>query len=156
MKTARRILIASGAAFMGYAALGALFDPDVKVIGVLIFLVAVLVLHDGVLLPLYIGVGAIVGRVVPATLRTAVRVGLALSLAVTLVALPAVLGLGRSADNPSILPLHYGRGLLVILGLIWAAIGATVAVRAWRQRPRRPKSPPVNAVSPASEQPSAP
>jgi hypothetical protein len=135
MKTARRILIASGAAFIGYAALGALFDPDVKVIGVLIFLVAVLVLHDGVLLPLYIGIGAIVGRVVPATIRTPVRIGLVLSLAVTLVALPAVLGFGRSADNPSILPLHYGRGLLVILGLIWAAIGATVAVRAWRRRP---------------------
>jgi len=135
MKTARRILIASGAAFIAYAALGALFDPDVKVIGVLIFLVAVLVLHDGVLLPLYIGIGAIVGRVVPATIRTPVRIGLVLSLAVTLVALPAVLGFGRSADNPSILPLHYGRGLLVILGLIWAAIGATVAVRARRRRP---------------------
>jgi hypothetical protein len=136
MKTAR-ILIVAGAAFMGYAALGALFDPDVKVIGVPIFQVAVLVLHDGVLLPPYIGIGAIVGRIVPANVRTAVRVGLVLSLAVTLIALSAVLCFGCSADNPSILPLHYGRRLLETLGLIWAAIGATVAVRAWHLRPRK-------------------
>jgi hypothetical protein len=141
MKTARRILIALGTLVIGYAALGALFDPDVKLIGMLIFLVAVLVTHDGILLPLYIGIGAIVGRVVPAAARTPVRVGLILSLAVTLVALPTVLGFGHSADNPSILPLHYGRGLLETLGLIWAAIGATAATRARHHRPRRPGSP---------------
>ena len=29
-----------------------------------------------------------------------------------------VAGIGRRADNPSILPLDYGRNLLVVLGLI--------------------------------------
>jgi hypothetical protein len=145
MKGARRILVASGAVLMAYAVLGAMFDPDVKLIGVLVFLVAVLVLHDGVLVPLYIGVGAVVRRVVPAAVRTPFRVGLVLTLAVTLVALPAVLGLGRDAGNPSILPLHYGRGLLETLAVIWATIGAATAVRAWRRRARPARRQPARS-----------
>jgi hypothetical protein len=136
MKTARRILIALGTLVMAYAILGAVTDPDVRLFGVLIFLAAVLVAHDGVLSPVTIGVGALVRRFVPARLRTPVRVALVISLAVTLVALPLVLGFGRAADNPSVLPLHYGRGLLETLALIWAAAAAITAVRAARRRPK--------------------
>jgi hypothetical protein len=37
---------------------------------------------------------------------------------VTLATLPTVLALGRRADNPSILPLEYGRNLLIVLALV--------------------------------------
>jgi hypothetical protein len=53
---------------------------------------------------------------------------------VGVVALPLVLGLGRSADNASLLPRPYGRGLLLILALVWSAAAVRVAVRAWRRR----------------------
>jgi hypothetical protein len=136
MTTARRILIALGTLLIAYAILGAVTDPDVKLFGVLLFLIAVLAAHDGILLPAYLGAGALIGRLVPARARTPVRVALVISLAVTLVALPSVLGFGRSADNPSILPLHYGRGLLGTLALIWAVTAATVLIRE-RRRIRR-------------------
>jgi hypothetical protein len=61
-----------------------------------------------------------------------------ISLAVTVVALPLVLGRGRIPDNPSVLPLHYGRGLLVIYTIIWAAAApAAMTVRRIRKHLER-------------------
>lgn len=114
----RRLLIAAGALVMAYAVAGALFDGDVNKVGVVLFLVAVLVLHDAVFLPLVIGAGALIGRFVPVRWQSTTRVAALISLAVSVVAMPLVLGFGRSPDNPSALPLPYGRGLIVILIVI--------------------------------------
>jgi hypothetical protein len=136
MKTARRVLIGSGALVIAYAVSGALADGDLK-FGALVFLAIVLVAHDGLLLPLTIGAGALIGRIVPPALRGGVRVAAVLSLAVTIVAFPLVLGHGRVPDNPSVLPLHYGRGLLAVYTLIWVPTAVVVAVRCRRHRPRQ-------------------
>ena len=66
--------------------------------------------------------------------RTAVRAAALVSAAVTLVALPLVLGYGRDPGNPSALPLPYGRGLAVLLGLIWVTALAAIVVRRIRKR----------------------
>lgn len=134
MIAARRILVALGALGMTYALLGAFTDRDVKG-GTLLFLIGVLVAHDGLLLPLTIGVGAVVGRFVPLRLRGFAGSALVASLAVTIVAFPLVLGRGRIADNPSLLPLHYGRGLLEAYAVIWVTAAVAAVVRA-RRRPR--------------------
>ena len=136
MTTARRCLLAIGATALTYAVIGALTDPDVK-FGALIFLVGVLVAHDAVLLPVTVGVGILVGRYAPRRFRGLLRAALVVSLAVTIVAFPLVLGRGRTVDNPSVLPLHYGRGLLEIYAVIWATVAAAAAVQAWRGRSRR-------------------
>ena len=133
MIAARRLLIAVGALGMAYALVGAFTDPDVKG-GTLLFLIGVLVAHDGILLPLTIGVGALIGRFVPLRLRVFVRAALLVALAVTIVAFPLVLGRGRAADNPSLLPRHYGWGLIEIYGVIALTTAAAIAVRARRAR----------------------
>lgn len=133
---ARGLLIAAGALAMVYALFGTLTDPDLKIGGVLLFLGIVLVLHDGVLMPLVIGVGALLTRAPPL-----IRAAMVVSLVVTLVALPFVLGYGRSPDNPSVLPLPYGNGLALILVAIWTTTLALLAIRrrgaGWRERWRR-------------------
>lgn len=106
---------------MGYAISGLLTDPRGRPAGQLLFMAAVVVAHDGLLMPLVIGVGALIGRVVPVPARPAVRVAALVSAALGVVALPLVLGYGRRPDNPSALPLDYGRGLLVTLLLVWTA-----------------------------------
>jgi hypothetical protein len=137
MKAVRRALVVAGTLVSGYAALGALTDPDVKPFGVLILLVGVLVGHDGVLLPLTIGAGVLIGRLVPAADQAVVRIAALCSLAVTVVALPLVLGFGRSADNPSALPLPYGRGLATVLVTLWTVALTTIAVRRIRKHLER-------------------
>ncbi|HEY7271107.1 MAG TPA: hypothetical protein VH502_00135 [Actinoplanes sp.] len=130
----RTALIGSGLLVIAYAVIGAATDPDVKLPGVLAFLLGALVAHDAVFLPMVLAVGVLIGRYVPAEHRTAVRAAALVSAAVTLVALPLVLGLGRDPGNPSALPLPYGRGLAVLLALIWLTALAAVAVRRIRKR----------------------
>ena len=117
----RRAFVLGGVVFMGYGVFGAATDSDVNLVGVPLFLIAVLVLHDGIFLPLVIGSGALVKRFVPPPWRGTVRTAGILSLAVSVVALPMVFGFGRSADNPSLLPRAYGPALVGVLALVWLA-----------------------------------
>lgn len=129
----RWLLGALGLSAMAYALLGAVTDPDVKPLRHTGFLITVLVLHDGVLLPAVIAVGVLVHRAVAPPYRAVVQAALIASTAVTLVALPLVLGYGRIADNRSALPRDYGRGLLVVLAVVWLAAAVVVATTAaWR------------------------
>ncbi|MGW4943063.1 hypothetical protein ACWEOZ_15940 [Actinoplanes sp. NPDC004185] len=150
-----------GAIVMGYAVLGAATDPDLKPGGVLLFLAAVLVAHDAVLLPATIAGGAIIGRFAPRRFLPGIRAAAIISIAVGVVALPLVLGYGRSADNPSVLPLAYGRGLLMVIAVTWAAALVSAGVVRHRAGPAqgdRPTSskPAEVASAPAHDRPHGP
>jgi hypothetical protein len=132
VRWARRLLVAAGVAVMAYAVAGAAADPQTRPVGHLLFLAAVVVAHDAVLMPLTIATGVLIGRFLPLPVRRPVRAAALVSLAVTLVALPFVLGRGRRPDDPSALPLDYGHGLLVVLALVWSA----ALIAAWRARRR--------------------
>jgi hypothetical protein len=139
MTRARVALAVLGAAVMAYAVVGALTDPGVKPIGVAIFLVAVLVLHDAVWMLVVLLAGAVLSRWVPVRFRTLVRVALLTVAAVAVVALPLALGFGRAADNPSALPLPYGRNLLAVLAgiVVLTALVITLRRRKDSESPRK-------------------
>ncbi|MBF8188509.1 hypothetical protein ITP53_22840 [Nonomuraea sp. K274] len=89
----------------------------------------VLVAHDAILVPAVLLAGLVASR-----MGTAARAAMIVGSTVTLATLPTVLALGRRADNPSILPLDYGRNLLLFL----AAIGLATLVSRWAgNRPHR-------------------
>jgi hypothetical protein len=129
----RRALITGGVLVMGYAVVSASTDRDVTLLGVAIFLAAVLVAHDGVLLPAMIGIGALIGRL---TDPTPVRVAAICSTAIALVGVPLMLGY---ADLPP-------SRILLVLGLIWAA--ALVTMTARRIRKHLARCPSVSASAP--------
>jgi hypothetical protein len=132
-----------GLAAMAYAASGLLTDDGVHLVGVLEFLVALVVAHDLILMPVAIGVGVLVFRYVPAWARSSVQGGLFASAVVSAFALPFVIGAGRTPDNPSKLPLPYGLGLAIVLAVSWLAAAAfalwmrALWMRALRMRARR-------------------
>jgi hypothetical protein len=134
MRRWRLALLAAGVLAMGYAVVGAAVQLGGKVGGILLFLVAVLVAHDGLWLPLVLLAGTALNRLVPARHRGTVRVAAIVAAALGMAALPLALGLGRTADNPSALPLDYGRNLALVLAGIAVVSGVTTAVRAWSTR----------------------
>ena len=138
MRWTRRGLVAAGALVMGYAVLGVLTDPDARPAGQALFLTAVLVAHDLVVLPVALAAGVLIGRWVPAAIRGAVRAAALVSVVVALTALPLVIGAGRRSDDPSALPLDYGRGLLLTLGAVWLATAAMVVIGHRRRRAPAP------------------
>jgi hypothetical protein len=134
MTRPRRVLLGAGTLIMLYAVAGALFDGDVNKVGVPAFLIAVIVLHDGVFMPVVHGAGALINRLVAPRWRPTVQVAALVSVAVSLVALPFVVGAGRDPANPSALPGPYGGGLLLIVGLIWGVALARKGFARWRRR----------------------
>lgn len=135
MKTTRLVLIMIGVTTMLFAVVGSLRSPDTHLVRQGLFLVAALLLNDLLLAPLFIGVGLIIGRVVPPPYRAVVQGALIVTAAVTFIAVPFLLGFGRQPDLPSALPRNYLGGYAIVLGAIWAV--ATVVI-VWRElRPRR-------------------
>ena len=100
------------------------------------WLVGSAVAHDGLLAPVVFGVGILVARAVPRSIRRFVQAGLVASGMLVAAALPFVGGWGRQPENPSALPGNYGRGLAAVLSVVWAVV-VLLAVREVR-RARRP------------------
>lgn len=89
--------------------------------------VGLAVIHDLVVAPAVCVIGLAVSRVLPVRVRAPVQGGLIVSALVTITAWPVYRVGVPLADNPSILPGDYGRGLLVVLSLIWFVTLALVA-----------------------------
>ena len=101
---------------------------------VALWLAGAIVLNDGIIAPLVLGIGLLLAAV-PA--RGTVRGALVVAGCLTMVALPVLLRPGRPT-NPSALPLDYLRNWLLVL----AAVAVLTAVlllarRLWRRVPRR-------------------
>jgi hypothetical protein len=133
----RRALGALGLAAIGYAVTGAVTDGGDRLVGHLLFLVGVLFVDDLLVIPVALAVGWVLARYLPQWARGAVQVGLFASAVVTAIALPFVLGAGRLPDNPSKFPLDYGRGLAIVLGVVWVAVGAWLTLASARRRGAR-------------------
>ncbi len=98
--------------------------------------------HDVLFAPLAFALALLTGRL-PAVIRTPVRVGLAIGVVLTMLALPVILSDHR-LRSPSVLPLPYERNLGILLGLVATAVVVSVVVRALRARAlsRTPAPPP--------------
>ena len=123
----RRVAYAVGCALMLAGAVGLLADAaDTHPLGWALWFGAGIVAHDLVIAPLvYVAGWALRG------LPGAVRAGILVSALVVAGALPVVLSPGRDPGNPSLLPLPYGRDLLLVLAAVWTVTGALVL---WRRR----------------------
>ncbi|OMQ15232.1 hypothetical protein A7K94_0210970 [Modestobacter sp. VKM Ac-2676] len=85
--------------------------------------------------PVWIGLGWLAARFLPAPARPPVVVAAVVSGVLTLVTLPFLLTPGADPANPSFLPRDYDRNLLLIVAAVWlvAAVWAVVAVRRARR-----------------------
>lgn len=93
-------------------------------------------------MPAVLLLGFVIPRYTPRRHRSVAQAVTVVSAVLGILALPLVLDVGRAPDNPSIQPLHYGRNLALILGLIvgggfLAALSSSVVRRA-RSRTSRP------------------
>lgn len=123
---------AVGCALMLAGAVGLLADTaDDHPLGWALWFGGGIVAHDLVIAPMvYVVARALRG------LPGAVRAGILVSVLVIAGALPVLLTPGRDPGNPSILPLPYGRDLLLVLAAVWAVTGALLLARRLRDHRR--------------------
>ncbi len=134
----RIVVGAIGIAFVGIGLRGIVtHSHDTHPRSWITWVIAAALAHDLILAPAIAIVGLLVGRLVPRRARAAVQIGLLVSGCVLVVGLTAVLTPGgrHYADNSSLLPLAYGRNLVIVLAIVWTAIAIAIAV-ALRRRTR--------------------
>jgi hypothetical protein len=90
------------------------------------WLLLLLFVHDLVVVPAVLLVGATLSRVAPRRWRAAIQVTLAVTGLVALYAWPYVRRWGTVSSNPSIQPRDYGEGLALTLAAL-AVVGLSVA-----------------------------
>jgi hypothetical protein len=122
---------AFGGALIAFGIGGLVNEPDLDLVDWATWFGGAAVFHDAVIAPCVLLAGAAMTRLPASSYRVYAQRTLMVSAMVTLVALPFVLGKGRRADNPSILPLPYVRNLLLVLAAIYL-IAACITV--WRHR----------------------
>jgi hypothetical protein len=142
----RWLFLLPGFAALGFGTLGLLRDDRVPVPAWLTWFLGSALVHDLVIAPVVVAVGAVLARLLPRPARPPIVVGLVVSGFLTLVALPFVLDLGTSRE-PGFLPQDYGRNLLLLIAgvmavaVVWAAAATARARRpraGSRPLPRRP------------------
>lgn len=89
---------------------------------------------DLLVVPAVVVTGIGLGRVLPDAWRRAVESAALVNLLLVLVALPFLSGLGRRADNPSLLDRNYLLGFGVLIGIVWLVALAPPAIRTLRAR----------------------
>lgn len=145
MLLARRVFAVAGLGLLAYGvarlfvvvAWGDLFL-------LLVWMVAAVVIHDGVVSPLVLAVGAALRRWVPDRGRRYLQAGLITGAMITVVALPMIYLEGSQPPVKAILLQHYGLNLTLLLTLVGVVVLALYAVRVARDgRPGRRSDPAV-------------
>ncbi|AUG75431.1 hypothetical protein CFP65_0468 [Kitasatospora sp. MMS16-BH015] len=141
-RVVRALLLSAGLAVLGYGLAGLLTDPYVTdPLGVAVWAVGALLVHDGLWLPLVCALGAALARATAprGTVRhsSVLRGWLAVAAALSAVGLPAVLRAGRDGGNPTVLPLPYLRNWLLVLATTALLALSVALLRRWRRAVRR-------------------
>jgi len=89
-------------------------------------------IHDAIVVPIALVLGALAVRFLPAWSRLPVATGFVVLATTTIMAIPVLSGMGEDSTNPSLLPRDYVGGWLVLALL--TVLG--VAVGCWWQRRR--------------------
>lgn len=127
-----------GALGVALAAYGAwlLVTRESDLVDVATWLVAGAVLHDVVLVPVVLVLGAAATRWLPWAARGPAAVGLVVLGSATLFAVPVLGRFGAREDNPTLLDRDYTAGWFVLTGLVLVGVLAATLVRARAQARR--------------------
>jgi hypothetical protein len=131
----RWLLGATGLALVGYGGWLLLTRGHdlLGVDGLLAWLVAGVLVHDGVLAVLSVALGMLAVRVAPPAGRAPLAVGFVVLAPLTLLAVPVLGRFGARADNPTLLDRPYVAGWLAIAGLAVVVIAVAALVRSRRR-----------------------
>jgi hypothetical protein len=130
-----RIVLAAAGIALGLFGVGRLVTqiPVPGLVGLAVWLIAALVIHDGIASPLVVAAGALVARVPPRG-RRYLQAGLIVAVMVTVLAVPMIYRRGSQPASKALLDQNFGGNLTLLLGLIAGATLLAYAIRVARDR----------------------
>jgi len=129
-----RIILAAAGILLGLFGVYRLFTqiPLSSLVALGVWLLAALLIHDGLLAPAVVGLGLLLRRFVPDRGRRYLQAALLMGALVTVVALPMMYLRGSQPPVKALLLRNYGLDLTLILGLIAAITLSLYAIRVAR------------------------
>jgi hypothetical protein len=128
--------LAVGGAIFAFGVYGLLHDAVQTVpVDTLRWIAGSLVLHDAIIAPAVLVVGVVLTRLLPTAIGAGMQATLAVCAIVVVMSVPVLKGVGRRADNPSLLPHAYGQSLSIVISAI--LIGGITLTLARAARARR-------------------
>lgn len=95
--------------------------PGADILALLVWLAAAVILHDGILSPIIVGVGVGLHRVVPSRARRFLAPALVVGGLMSVIALPLIYRENSQPPSKAILQQNYGGNLTLLLGIVAAA-----------------------------------
>lgn len=149
MKAWRIILVVAGLALGLFGIFRLTTEvPVANLVWLLIWLVAALAIHDGLLSPFVVGLGWLLRRLVPDRARRHLQLAVIMAGLVMIIALPMIYLRGSQPAVKTLLLRNYAANLAVIIGLIAVSTLIAYAVRVARDQrsagtpaPEREESP---------------
>lgn len=133
----RWLFLVPGFAAVGWGVLGLVQHRDrVPLDAWATWFVGSALVHDLLIAPAVIAVGAVLARVLPRPARAPVVVGLVVSAVLTVVALPFLYDGGDNSSKPSFLVQDYDRNLLLLVVGVLTVAGLWAVVATLRARRR--------------------
>ncbi|PZE66036.1 hypothetical protein [Curtobacterium sp. MCBD17_021] len=150
VRTTQVVLVVLGVLVMAFGAWVLLTSvrPN-RIGGLVVWLLAAVVLHDAVLSPFVLAVGAGLrraGRALRVWVLVVVQAAVVLGSVLALVVVPEIVAKSEGTKNPTVLPFDYTARLLVVEGVLVAVVVAALVVGAVTAR-RRADRPVVAATT---------
>ncbi|WP_291050929.1 hypothetical protein [Herbiconiux sp.] len=151
MRITRIVLVVIGVLGLLLGALVLVMKQDpAQIVGVGVWMIGAILLHDAILSPLVVGAGILVrktGRRLPYGILAIVQAGVVLAAILGLIVAPEIYAKTLGVANPTVLPLDYTLNLV----LTWAAVAvltaACCALYLARARRRASGTAPAQAVT---------
>jgi hypothetical protein len=117
--------------------------PTATLVWVAVWLIAAVIIHNGVVSPIVIGVSGLLRRVVPDRGRRYLQAALITAVPVTVIALPMIYRQGSQPPSKAMLLQNFTANLGLLLGIIAALSLVGYAIRVARDRSPAPDRPPA-------------
>ena len=108
--------------------------PPENLLWVAIWMVALLVVHDGILAPAVVGLGWVIGTYVPRRGRRYLQAGLIVAAMITVVAVPLILRRGTQPAVKTLVTQDYPLHFLILLGGVAGVLLVAYLIRVARDR----------------------
>jgi hypothetical protein len=135
-----RIILAVGGILLGLFGVFRLLTqfPGPSLMPLVIWLVAALIIHDGLLSPAVVGLGWVLRRFVPDRERRYLQAWLIMSALVAVIAIPMIYLRGSQPAAKAILLQDYAANLGLIIGALGVATLALYGIRVFQDRSAKP------------------
>jgi hypothetical protein len=104
-----------------------------------VWMIAALIIHDGVLSPLILAIGALLRRFVPDRARRFLQIALLSAAMITVIALPLIYRRNSQPPSKAMLLQNYVANLGLLLGLVGGLVLILYAIRVARARQLGPE-----------------